>query len=92
MVQSNNFKTSVSVCLIMKLIYQFLFIVVEKVYLVFYSREDDFVSRAAGEWRIHPSDLEFGRCQGKRKDQGSFSMDENCSHSAPLAGIVLNSF
>jgi hypothetical protein len=37
--------------LIMKLIYQFLFIVVEKVYLVFYSREDDFVSRAAGEWR-----------------------------------------
>jgi hypothetical protein len=30
-IQSNNFKTSVSVGLIMKLIYQILFIVVEKV-------------------------------------------------------------
>jgi hypothetical protein len=29
--QSNNCKTSVLVCLIMKLIYQFLFIVIEKV-------------------------------------------------------------
>jgi hypothetical protein len=40
---------------------------------------------------IHPSDLEFGRCQGKSCDQDSFSMDENCSHPASLAVIVLNS-
>jgi hypothetical protein len=47
------YKVIVSVCLIMKLIYQFLF---KKKYSILladdgYNRENDFVSRAAGELR-----------------------------------------
>jgi hypothetical protein len=49
----HNFKTSVSVCLIMKLIYQFLFIVVEKVYYTFYSRI--MAITRSGELRYSPA-------------------------------------